>query len=313
MIRGVLTGVLSDNSFAIATDETKTCLRIAQELIKHFHQPSIECERFALWLMNVLDEVITKSKKRTGMINQDKLRSKYHQLTTFEAFNGKWINFLGLLKVDKEPLFYQHVTDEMFEMRIKEIVNSSTPQPEVCSEDSGMLTFEEENAVRYVGGYVIRTLKQQKKHEDICHILEELTDNSPRSDHEDEPEAPANDWVTIIDRGGLTRITTDAYQLFYTIELCTRRYFHLNNVTSMDNTFRSHMDNCILNDDDVLFSWCMAGQDENDSLAQKCLESIVELWISIRGFAFAENTVEMYKQKEHKSTKKSRSLRSKLC
>ena len=111
----------------------------------------------------------------------------------------------------------------------------------------------EENAVRYVGGYVIRTLKQQKKHEDICHILEELTDNSPRSDHEDEPEAPANDWVTIIDRGGLTRITTDAYQLFYTIELCTRRYFHLNNVTSMDNTFRSHVDNCILNDDDVLF------------------------------------------------------------
>ena len=73
------------------------------------------------------------------------------------------------------------------------------------------------------------------------------------------------------------------------------------------------MDNCILNDDDVLFSWCMAGQDENDSLAQKCLESIVELWISIRGFAFAENTVEMYKQKEHKSTKKSMSLRSKLC
>ena len=95
VIRGVLAGVLSDASFAIATDETKTCLRIAQELIKYFHQPSIECERFALWLMSVLDEVIMKSKKRTGMINQDKLWSKYHQLTTSEAFNGKWINFWG--------------------------------------------------------------------------------------------------------------------------------------------------------------------------------------------------------------------------
>ena len=47
LIRGVLAGVLSDESFAIATDEMKTSLRITQELIKHFHQPSIESERFA--------------------------------------------------------------------------------------------------------------------------------------------------------------------------------------------------------------------------------------------------------------------------
>ena len=164
---------------------------------------------------------------------------------------------------------------------------------------------------------MIRSLKQQRKHENVCHILEELTDNSPQSEqdgvnNENEPEDPANDWIAIINRGGLTKITTDAYQLFYTIELCTWRYFHTNNVTSMDDTFRSHVNNCILHDDDVLFSWCMARQDENDTLAQKCLESIVELWISIRGFGFAENAVEMYKQKNQKSTKKSRSLRSKL-
>jgi len=53
----------------------------------------------------------------------------------------------------------------------------------------------------------------------------------------------------------------------------------------------------------------MASQDENEPLSQKCLEIIVELWVSVQGFAFAE---EMYKQKERKSTKKSRSLRSKL-
>ena len=142
------------------------------------------------------------------------------------------VGFLGHCEVDKEPMLYQHVTDELFEMRIKELVSSTIPEP---GEDNiGMLTFEEENAVRYVGGYVICSLKQQRKHEDVCHILEELTDNSPRSEqdgvnNENEPEAPANDWIAIINWGGLTKITTDVYQLFYTIELCTRRYFHTNN------------------------------------------------------------------------------------
>jgi len=85
------------------------------------------------------------------------------------------------------------------------------------------------------------------------------------------------DWVASIDRGGLTRVTTDAYQLFYAIELCTRRYFHTSYVTNMDDTFQSHVTKCILNDDNVLFNWCMAVQDESDAVAQKYLEAIVEL------------------------------------
>jgi len=69
------------------------------------------------------------------------------------------------------------ITDKLFELRIKEKLCPPS-EPDACSEDSVSLTFEEENAIRYVGGYVIRSLKQQKKHKDIFHILEELTDNS---------------------------------------------------------------------------------------------------------------------------------------
>jgi len=61
IVGGTFTGVLSDDSFAIPTDEIKTCLRITKELVKCFYQPSIESERFA---SNVLAGVITKSKKR---------------------------------------------------------------------------------------------------------------------------------------------------------------------------------------------------------------------------------------------------------
>jgi len=75
-------------------------------------------------------------------------------------------------------MLYQHITDELFELRIKEKL-CPLSEPDACSEDNVSLTFEEENAISYVGEYVIHSLKQQNKHEDIFHILEGLTDNSP--------------------------------------------------------------------------------------------------------------------------------------
>ena len=54
-------------------------------------------------------------------------------------------------------MFYQHVTQELFEMiigkklKIKEMVNT---------ESTVTLSTEEENVVRYIRGYVIRMLKR---------------------------------------------------------------------------------------------------------------------------------------------------------
>ena len=63
------------------------------------------------------------------------------------------------------------------------------------------------------------------------------------------------------------------------------------------------------NDSDVLFQWCMAGQDESDEDAQ---EKIVEKWITKRGYSFANSMMEMYKQQEKKELQNQKSLRSKL-
>ena len=70
----------------------------------------------------------------------------------------------------KEPLFYQHITDEVFNLLIKQ--NIKIPDKEsVLEEYEEMMTFEGENAVRYVGGYVIRVLKKQTHDSDVVRIL----------------------------------------------------------------------------------------------------------------------------------------------
>ena len=86
----------------------------------------------------------------------------------------------------------------------------------------------------------------------------------------------------------------------------------LDKALQMDNSFRKHLSNCVLDDQNVLFYWCMVGQDESDKDAQKCLEKIVQKWITVRGHSFANSIIEMYKQNQKEETGKSKSLCSKL-
>ena len=103
----------------------------------------------------------------------------YHKLT-IKSFSVTWKQFLELYELDKEPMLYQHITNALFEMRIKY-------HHDACSKVNTItcLTFEEANAVRYVGGQVAYSLKkQQQKYDNIFSTLEELTDKSPRSSQE---------------------------------------------------------------------------------------------------------------------------------
>jgi len=84
---------------------------------------------------------------------------------------------------------------------------ASPEESEVTDEYDKLLTFEEENAACYVGEYVIHSLKQNKRNKDIHHILEDFTDNDSSS-----KDGPAQEWVNAVDRGGLARITMEAYQ-----------------------------------------------------------------------------------------------------
>ena len=91
-------------------------------------------------------------------------------------------------------------------------------------EINARLTYEEENVVRYVGGYVLQALKKVTCCEDISNILNAMIEKTPLQEF-----LPLNSqtWATSVDRGGLTKITEEAYQLFYTIEVVVRQFSRL--------------------------------------------------------------------------------------
>ncbi len=64
-------------------------------------------------------------------------------------------------------------------------------------------------------------------------------------------------------------------------------------------------------DEDVAFYWCMVAVDMEET-GTTLLKSIIELWITIRGFFFASVWVELCKQSASKSLQRSKGLRKKL-
>ena len=151
---------------------------------------------------------------------------------------------------------YQHVTDILFENAVKEVVAPSEEVTNDETENNETFTFEEENAVLYVGGFVIYSLQKGKPNKQICSILQELIESDPVQ----MTDGPAKESITVVDRGGLTHITTDAYQIFYAVEAYVRRCLKVSKVTQMNEEFWKHLTDCVLNDTDVLFYWYLAGR-----------------------------------------------------
>ena len=192
-----MSGVLVDESFGVPTRENKKCIAIAQKLITVFGTSDStvqnKCEEFSSWLVRAFEDIIDKAKKRNGLLNAERLWSRFHNLTVSENLKQYWEEFLDSCNVDKEPMFYQHINDEVFDKLIAQTMSNSSSSAnadviEECQDQN--LTYEEENAIYYVGGYVVNSLIKQKGSSNLKKILEEFI-----SKDEIDQENVADEWV----------------------------------------------------------------------------------------------------------------------
>ena len=315
LMRSVIGGILSDESFVLSTEGNKICLNMAEKLARCFSaQPSErQVVDFASWLVGRLNGVIVEAQKRgkPNELNKERLWRNFQKMTCSEDFTLKWCSFLELLQLNNEPLFYQILTDELFGQLLKKrLTQAGADQDDEDHEECDELTFEEENAIRYIGGYVVRKLREQPNCAKFKSLLNELVceddqHNDP-SDCQNEND-PSAMWTKTIDRGGLVKITNEAYKILQAIECCLRRYMNVKKIPQMDEEYKRYVMKMVTNDD-VLFHWCTAGFG-SDEENEECLYHIVNKWITIRGFSFASSLMEMYKQERYR---KSKSLRTRL-
>ena len=310
VFRSAITSVLRDDGLTVPTEGVKLCLKAANDFNDVFKEPSRECILFANKLVDQIKSLIDKRKA----VNKEKILTDFHKLRCSQCFENGWKSFLDTVKIQCNPLFYQHFTQEVFEKLLKLKLNPASES--FCEEEvyTARLTSDEENAVRFVSGYVLRKIQDALKLPDdqlVLDVLTQLLIKSHAPVASDPSCGSSEQWTNRIDRGGLTHVTDQAFECFYAIEYCIRRHLRLDKVGEMDTTFRTRLEEAIISDDDVQFSWCLTGPMDDDA-GRKCLQLIIKKWVTIRGFSFANSIVELYKQDSKKGTGKSKGLRSSL-
>jgi len=116
------------------------------------------------------------------------------------------------------------------------------------------------------------------------------------------------DWVDLIDRGGLTCVNNTTFEVFLALECELHRHLCTDKVPNIGD----HVTQAIIENEDVQFLWSILGTDWEEESGAVLLQMVFHQWVKIRGFSFASCWVEKYKTVQRKTTQKSKGVRKQL-
>ena len=137
------------------------------------------------------------------------------------GFVKRWMDFIQ--KTVNLKAFYQFVTQHILDyfIKLEFPVNSAVSVSDSCV---CLWTVEERCALRYVAGYIIRTIYEKielgshpNKKEMMCFVLEFAGDGMRTCKSEE--------WEDMVNRRGLWAVNDQAYDVFLIIEDLIQRHF----------------------------------------------------------------------------------------
>ena len=133
------------------------------------------------------------------------------------------------------------------------------------AEDLDSLSADEMNVIRYVGGYVARSLL--KKHEKMTGDMHSqfitcLGEMAVEGEGEDVLTYTRH-WFELVNRGGLYPINDVTFTLFANIEICVRSLLpkHVIKSNSDQEAFKANVHDKVFKNDEVQFYWTLLSQD----------------------------------------------------
>ena len=236
----------------------------------------------------------------------------YHEIRSSPSFAEKWRSlFSHSIHSSASQSLIQFLTDKVFQtlIRIEYQMLDVSEQ-----ESNSSLSFEECNALRYVAGYVSRKIKEKlesssdDRKNDLVLSLMEIT----MGDEEDE-DIGTESWTNRIDRGGLWHMNDSLYCFFYLLEETIRKHLLLENLGKQAPGSRQALKETILHHEDVQFQWAVVSSSIDEDVSDILKYRFIELYMTIRGFAYASSCLKFYKQQCKSNLQKKKALRKSLC
>lgn len=181
------------------------------------------------------------------------------------------------------------------------------------------LSLQEENVINYAAGYVCRAIRKRlerstnpQKAELILCVMELLGDENDDDDDEDHSTTQDQEWVNLVDRGGLWHISENTFMVFRALEEGVWKHFSKPTARGLSVGRKDEITDALHDDEDAQFFWSIASAEFDEDSAKTLLKMIVNLWITIRGFSLCSAWIEQYTQLTKKTIQRLKALRREL-
>ena len=151
-----------DEALLVQSEYTSAALKTAMALEEWWKKSEESYQHLSTFspVLTVRLGACFASKWSTLQLKKENMWGAYHRLRTVDSFVCDWRVFLAeSVQCKAFPAFYQYITQHIFKTLIKKaylvrvsVHDESPDRP---------LTSEEQNALRYVAGYVVRKLRNK--------------------------------------------------------------------------------------------------------------------------------------------------------
>lgn len=150
--------VMTEEDFKVPSETAKRAVRTATYLVEWITESDANMKVFTDFFSGLVAKFEKCFVSRRSMkVREEVMWREYHVLRVSDAFREDWEKFLQLtIGQAASPTFFQFVSHEVF----KELVKTRHEIPESEGDQPSRITKEEENALRYVSGYVCRKVQE---------------------------------------------------------------------------------------------------------------------------------------------------------
>lgn len=163
-MRGALNSIASEEGGSELAKRARSC---AEALLSYTTTNTEICNAFADVLIERLEKCF-QNKSRSVRIQRERLCENLFKLRSSETHKQMWSTFLlKTINFRACPIFYQAITDQIIEELTK--VHFPIPSSSQSTAIVPDLDIIELNAIRYMAGYVVQSLKKKVESTAFAH------------------------------------------------------------------------------------------------------------------------------------------------
>lgn len=314
-VQRLLSMVLQEPLFQLGTkasEEAKILVRSILSQISTRRENREKFEEFSKTLVGSLEQAcVVPATVKCHSTKRERFWASFHSKQVHEL-PDIWSSLIRNVGCEEAGpggmvLLSQHINQKLFE----EILRARTSLINDTEASQRPLTVGEANALRYAAGYVPFALKKKLSHRpEFVQCLDQLGVSGQGDTYLEYTKK----WIELVNRGKLFTVSDETYRFFHDLEMKVCAYLKdIFLAGGQADQSKEEIVSSIVEDTDVQFSWLLLCLDLDDEyLSNELLKSVVEMWLTIRGFSMANIWMEYYKQSDESNIKSKKGLRKGL-